>query len=230
MTLTYFQNIIIMVINLNYKNILFDLDGTLTDPKTGITNSVAYALKHYGIEVSDKNSLCSFIGPPLIHSFNKYYGFDEKKALEAVNIYREYFSDKGIFENNLYDGVIPMLEKLQSQNKRLFIATSKPQKFACQIAAHFGFDKFFEAIRGIPMDGENMSKDQVIAKVMREFSLQTDDTIMVGDRSYDVDGARENGLACVGVLYGYGDRNELENAKASHIVNSVTELKKLLED
>ena len=214
---------------MDYKNILFDLDGTLTDPKEGITNSVAYALKHYGIEVENKNTLCTFIGPPLIHSFSKYYGFDEKKCTDAVEVYREYFSKKGIFENELYEGIIPLLELLRSKHLRLFIATSKPERFACEIARHFGFDKYFEAIRGIPMDGEKMTKGEVIAKLLREFSLDTSDTLMVGDRSYDVAGARENGLDCVGVLYGYGDRRELENAGAKYIVQDIQELTNFFE-
>lgn len=207
---------------MNYRNILFDLDGTLTDPFEGITNSVAFALAHYGIKVQDKSELSAFIGPPLIHSFSKYYGFDETQCLEAVEIYREYFSAKGIFENKLYGGIPEMLESLS--DRRLFIATSKPQKFAVSIAKHFGFEKYFEAICGIPMDGEGMSKGQVIANVMKEFSLDPAQTVMVGDRSYDVCGAAENGVECVGVLYGYGDRQELLQAGAAYICESVEAL------
>lgn len=213
---------------MNYKNILFDLDGTLTDPADGITNSVAYALRHYGIEAADRNALCAFIGPPLTYSFNKYYGFDQKQCLEAVEIYREYFSDKGKFENSVYDGIIPMLQALQDRGFRLFIATSKPQKFALEIAEHFGFKKFFEAIRGIPMNGENISKGQVIGGVLREFSLDVAKTLMVGDRSYDVLGAKENGLSCIGVLYGYGSKSELKDAGADYIIENVNKLKNFL--
>lgn len=211
-----------MVLNLNYRNILFDLDGTLTDPFEGITNSVAFALNHYGIKVTDKNELRTFIGPPLMHSFGKYCGFDEARCLEAIEIYRKYFSAKGIFENKLYGGIPEMLESLS--DRRLFIATSKPRKFAIDIAKHFGLEKYFEAIFGIPMDGESMSKGQVIANVMKEFSPDPRETIMVGDRSYDVCGAAENGIKCVGVLYGYGDRQELLQAGATHICESVEAL------
>lgn len=218
------------MITLNYNNILFDLDGTLTDPAQGITNSVAYALRHYGIEVADRSALCAFIGPPLIYSFNKYYGFDQKQCLEAVEIYREYFSVKGKFENSVYDGIIPMLQALRNRGFRLFIATSKPQKFALEIAEHFGFEKYFEAIRGIPMNGENMTKGQVINGVLQEFSLDAAKTLMVGDRSYDVLGAKENGLDCAGVLYGYGSKSELKDAGADYIIENVHKLTKFFED
>lgn len=219
-----------MVIILNYKNILFDLDGTLTDPAKGITNSVAYALRHYGIEAADRSALCAFIGPPLAYSFNKYYGFDQKQCLEAIEIYREYFSVKGKFENSVYDGIIPMLQALRNRGFRLFIATSKPQKFALEIAEHFGFEKYFEAIRGIPMNGENMTKGQVINGVLQEFSLDAAKTLMVGDRSYDVIGAKENGLDCAGVLYGYGSKSELKDSGADYIIESVHKLTKFFED
>lgn len=219
-----------MVIILNYKNILFDLDGTLTDPAKGITNSVAYALRYYGIEAADRSALCAFIGPPLAYSFNKYYGFDQKQCLEAIEIYREYFSVKGKFENSVYDGIIPMLQALRNRGFRLFIATSKPQKFALEIAEHFGFEKYFEAIRGIPMNGENMTKGQVINGVLQEFSLDAAKTLMVGDRSYDVIGAKENGLDCAGVLYGYGSKSELKDSGADYIIESVHKLTKFFED
>lgn len=218
------------MIILNYKNILFDLDGTLTDPAKGITNSVAYALRHYGIEAADRSALCAFIGPPLAYSFNKYYGFDQKQCLEAIEIYREYFSVKGKFENSVYDGIIPMLQALRNRGFRLFIATSKPQKFALEIAEHFGFEKYFEAIRGIPMNGENMTKGQVINGVLQEFSLDAAKTLMVGDRSYDVIGAKENGLDCAGVLYGYGSKSELKGSGADYIIESVHKLTKFFED
>lgn len=209
---------------------MFDLDGTLTDPAKGITNSVAYALRHYGIEAADRSALCAFIGPPLAYSFNKYYGFDQKQCLEAIEIYREYFSVKGKFENSVYDGIIPMLQALRNRGFRLFIATSKPQKFALEIAEHFGFEKYFEAIRGIPMNGENMTKGQVINGVLQEFSLDAAKTLMVGDRSYDVIGAKENGLDCAGVLYGYGSKSELKDSGADYIIESVHKLTKFFED
>ena len=209
---------------------MFDLDGTLTDPAKGITNSVAYALRYYGIEAADRSALCAFIGPPLAYSFNKYYGFDQKQCLEAIEIYREYFSVKGKFENSVYDGIIPMLQALRNRGFRLFIATSKPQKFALEIAEHFGFEKYFEAIRGIPMNGENMTKGQVINGVLQEFSLDAAKTLMVGDRSYDVIGAKENGLDCAGVLYGYGSKSELKDSGADYIIESVHKLTKFFED
>lgn len=212
-----------------YKNILFDLDGTLTDPKEGITNSVAYALKRYGIAVENKDELTAFIGPPLIYSFCTFYGFDEDKAEQAVDVYREYFTERGIFENSVYNGIPQLLDKLKQQGKRLFIATSKPEVFAVKIARHFGFFDKFCAVRGIPLDGERMSKSDVIAQLMREFELSPEDTVMVGDRRYDVEGAAQNGLRCIGVLYGYGDRSELESAGVWKTADSVKELAEITE-
>ncbi len=209
---------------MNYRNILFDLDGTLTDPKEGITKSVAYALESFGIEVENPDSLTPFIGPPLTVSFAEYYGFDSQKCLEAVRVYREYFTDRGIFENRVYDGIIPLLNKLKARGFRLFIATSKPQPFAERIAEKFGFAEPFESICGIPLDGEGMSKSQVIDSLMNRFLLEKEQTVMVGDRAYDAVGARDNGIDCIGVLYGYGGKKELEDAGVTRTVGSVKEL------
>lgn len=210
------------------KNILFDLDGTLTDPKVGITKSVAYALSHYGIEVDNLDDLCKFIGPPLIQSFCCYYGFDQKKAAEAVDVYREYFSVKGLFENEVYPGIEDMLKNLKADGKRLFIATSKPERFAKKIIEHFGLSEYFECIRGIEMNEEHVSKAEIIRRVMTGFSLDPSETVMVGDRSFDIDGARENALPCIAVLYGYGSREEFEKSGAYQTVETVKQLQQYL--
>lgn len=209
---------------MNYKNIIFDLDGTLTDPKIGITKSVAYALKSYGIEVSDLDTLCSFIGPPLIHSFKKYYGFEDADCLKLVDTYREYFSVTGKFENEVYDGIPELLEYLTQNGYRLFVATGKPEVFAIEILKHFSLDKYFERIRGIDLSEEHISKADVIGRVLDEFSLDTNETVMVGDRCFDVDGALEKNIECIGITYGYGDREELEKADAKFIFDSVEQL------
>lgn len=213
----------------NYQIVLFDLDGTLTDPGVGITNSVAYALKKYGIEVADKTQLYPFIGPPLIDSFEKYYGFSEEEAKHAVTLYREYFREKGIFENEVYDGIAPMLEHLENSGKTLIVATSKPEIFARQILEHFQLDGCFRYIAGANLDGTRSKKNEVI-----EYALEACDVtdrssaVMIGDRDYDIIGAQKTGLDSVGVLYGYGNRAELERAQATYIVKTVADLEQLL--
>lgn len=213
----------------NYQIVLFDLDGTLTDPGVGITNSVAYALKKYGIEVADKTQLYPFIGPPLIDSFEKYYGFSEEEAKHAVTLYREYFREKGIFENEVYDGIAPMLEHLTDSGKTLIVATSKPEIFARQILEHFQLDGCFRYIAGANLDGTRSKKNEVI-----EYALEACDVtdrsaaVMIGDRDYDIIGAQKTGLDSVGVLYGYGNRAELERAQATYIVKTVADLEQLL--
>jgi len=210
---------------------LFDLDGTLTDPGTGITNSVAYALDKYGIEVSDRSVLYPFIGPPLRESFMKFYGFSEERAEEAVWKYREYFSERGLFENEVYPGIPEMLKNLKDQGARLFVATSKPTGYSKQILEHFNLLGYFEDVQGSTMDGSREKKADVIAYLLKMNQITAkDDVVMIGDRRLDIDGAKENGLASVGVLYGYGDRSELEDADADDIVENVSELERKLKE
>lgn len=208
-----------------FDTILFDLDGTLTDPGEGITNSVAYALRKYGIEVSDRSELYKFIGPPLKDSFMKYYGFDEDKAEEAIAYYREYFRDTGIFENRVYEGVEDMLRGLHANGKRIVLATSKPEEFAIRILEHFGLRKYFTVVAGASMDSSRSKKGDVIAyaiSLCESFDKYT--AVMVGDREHDIIGAKENGLKSIGVLYGYGDEKELKTAGADYIVSSPIEV------
>ena len=146
----------------NYEFIFFDLDGTLTDPFEGITNSVVYSLNSYGIEVVDKSELKRFIGPPLFQSFEKYYGFSKEKAIEAVDRYREYFRDKGMFENALYDGTVKLLKKLKKNGKKIILATSKPEAFALRILEHFDILKYFDVVVGSTMDGSLINKGDII--------------------------------------------------------------------
>lgn len=212
-----------------YETILFDLDGTLTDPGEGITNSVAYALKKYNIEVSDRRALYKFIGPPLKDSFMKYYGFDEAKAEEAIAYYREYFRDTGIFENKVYDGVEDMLSELYADGKRLVLATSKPEIFAVRILEHFSLSKYFAVTAGASMDSSRSKKGDVIAYAVSlcdDFNKDT--AIMIGDREHDIIGAKENGLNSIGVLYGYGDETELKTAGADYIVSTPQDILKLI--
>lgn len=207
--------------------VLFDLDGTLTDPMTGITKSVQYALKKQGIIENDLWNLTKFIGPPLKESFQKFYGMSKEEAQKAVEDYREYFSPIGIFENIVYDGMEEMLTKLKKEGMRLCVATSKPEEFAKRILEHFQLEEYFEFVGGALMDGRT-NKAEVIAYVLSEIKAEKEQTIMVGDREHDILGAKKNGIESIGVLYGYGDKNELQNAGANLIVEDVTQLREIL--
>ena len=212
-----------------YDTILFDLDGTLTDPGEGITNSVAYALRKYNIEVTNRSELYKFIGPPLKDSFMKYYGFDEVKAEEAIAFYREYFRDTGIFENRVYEGVENMLRTLHADGKRLVLATSKPEEFAIRILEHFSLKKYFAVTAGASMDSSRSKKGDVIGYAISLCEGFCKDTaVMVGDREHDIIGAKENGLKSIGVLYGYGDEEELKTAGADYIVSTPEDILNLI--
>ncbi len=208
-----------------YNTILFDLDGTLTDPGVGITNSVAYALKKWGIKVADRTTLYPFIGPPLVDSFQRFFGFSTEQSEQAVVYYREYFREKGMFENEVYEGVEEMLRTLKAAGKRLVIATSKPEEFAVKILEHFGLARYFEYIVGATMDSSRSKKGDVIAYALKSCNI-TDraDAVMVGDREHDVLGAKENGLDSIGVLFGYGSREELEKAGATYVAETVEDI------
>ena len=214
---------------MNYQYILFDLDGTLTDPKLGITKSVAYALKSYGIQVDDLDSLQKFIGPPLQESFVKYYGFSDEQGAEAVEKYREYFKPYGIYENKVYDGVENMLAELVKCGKKVILATSKPTVFANVILEYFHLDKYFTCAVGSELDGSRVKKGEVITEALRQAGV-TDKSlaVMIGDREHDILGAKENGIDSIGILYGYGDRAEHEAAGAGMILESVEQLLQLL--
>ena len=211
----------------NYQHILFDLDGTLTDPQEGIINSVQYALKRFGIQ-KENSELLYFIGPPLHKSFEAIVG-TEKKAFEMVDVYREYYSVKGIFENRLYEGIPELLELLNKSNKTLHIATSKPTKFAEQILHHFNIHHHFKIIMGSNMDGTRTEKQEVIQEILNQLpDATTEDFVMVGDRKYDVIGAKHHGIDAVSVAFGYGTMDEIKNAEPTYIANKVSDLKKLL--
>lgn len=215
--------------NNKYTTILFDLDGTLTDPALGITNSVMHALEFYNIHVSERSELFKFIGPPLIDSFMKYYNFDDSKAREAVTKYREYFSVKGLFENEVYSGVTDMLKALKAAGKKIVLATSKPDEFSIKILKHFGLYEYFDFCACSTMDETRTKKTEVIEYGLANIDEKdTARILMVGDREHDIFGAGNCGLDSVGVLYGYGNREEFENAGATYIVESVEELKRFL--
>lgn len=211
------------------KYILFDLDGTLTDPKEGITRSVAYALDKYGIKVDDLDTLLPFIGPPLLDSFHRFYGFGDRQSHEALMFYREYFSKKGIFENALYDGVPQLLEKLRRRGKVVILATSKPEQYARQILEHFGIDGLFDHICGASMDESRSRKADVIAYALDTAGISDPSlAVMVGDRLHDIEGGHACGLETVGVLFGYGSLEELTAAGADSIAADMSELEAIL--
>ncbi len=212
-----------------YDVILFDLDGTLTDPAIGITNSVMHSLKKYGIEVVDRTELYKFIGPPLHESYEKFYGFSADEALRAVEHYREYYRVKGIYENLVYDGIEELLVKLNENGKKVILATSKPEIFAREILRYFGLDKYFYYAAGANLDGSRTDKAEVIAYALEAGGVSDKSSVvMVGDREHDIIGANKNGIDSIGVLFGYGSRAELENAGATYIAKTVCDIGNLI--
>lgn len=207
------------------ETVLFDLDGTLTDSGLGITNAVMYALKQMGHEVPQREALYQFIGPPLHSSFQKYYAMDEETSVEAVRQFRVYYNEMGgILENIVYDGVREMLQDLSKAGVRLVIATSKPEAAAIRVMRHFGLDAYVPVIVGGRDNASRNTKGKVIAYALREFGIDPDTAIMVGDREHDVHGARENGIPCIGITWGYGDRPELEGAGAAIVLDNPKEV------
>lgn len=222
---------------MKYRYLLFDLDGTLTDPKEGITTSVQYALKAFGIEETDLDKLTPFIGPPLRDSFMNFYGFSEGQAEEAVAKYREWFVPKGIFQNAVYEGIAQILKELKRNGKVLAVASSKPQVFVEKILEHFEIREYFSVVVGSWLDGARSSKEEVVEEALRQLKeagkheqseVEAHHTVMIGDRKYDIEGGKEHGLVTVGVSFGYAQEGELEEAGADYVVNTVEELGRLL--
>lgn len=208
-----------------YQNILFDLDGTLTEPGLGITNSVAYALEKWNIKVADRTSLYKFIGPPLMESFMTFYGFSEEKAAKSVEYYREYFSVKGLYENELYPDTVKLLESLKKLNKKIVLATSKPEVYATEILKHFDLYKYFDYVAGATMDETRNKKGDVIKYALESANItELSNTVMIGDREHDIFGAKEAGIDSIGVLYGYGNCKELVDAGATYIAEKAEDI------
>ena len=211
--------------NNNFEYILFDLDGTITDSGEGITKSVQYALKHFDIIVNNLEDLHKFIGPPLKESFKEYYKFDEEKANVALVKYREYYAERGIYENSLYDGIIELLDALKNDNKTIILATSKPEVYAKQILEYFKVDKYFTIVAGSNFEETRVKKGDVIKYALESAKISDlSKVIMVGDREHDIIGAKENNIKSIGVTYGYGDVIELTQARADYIANSTNQL------
>lgn len=205
-----------------------DLDGTISNPQEGVTKAVAYALKSYGIIENDRNKLCKFIGPPLTESFQQYYDFTEEQSKEAIVKFREYYTDFGIYENFLYDGIENLLQGLTMAGAKVILATSKPEKYAKIILKRFNIYKYFSFVSGSNMDLSRYKKSEVIEYAMKMMNLNASETIMIGDREHDIFGAKENSMDSIGVLYGFGNKEELTLAGATYTTETVETLKKLL--
>lgn len=208
-----------------YHTVLFDLDGTLTDPGLGITNSVAYALKKWNIEVEDRTTLYKFIGPPLQESFAKYYGLSEQDSWKAIEYFREYFEEKGIFENEVYPGIPELLKALKELGKQVIVATSKPELYAVQILEHFHLKPYFDFVAGASMDEVRVKKADVIDYALQSCNIHDlSQVVMIGDREHDVLGAKAIGVDSIGVLFGYGGREELETAGADYLAEKPSDI------
>lgn len=212
-----------------YNTILFDLDGTLTDPGLGITNAVAHSLRRLGRPMLPRAELDKFIGPPLLHSYQVYCGLSEAEARAAVPLYREYFVPTGMFENEVYPGIPALLAALRAAGKQVALATSKPEPFSVRILEHFDLARYFDLVAGATLDETRTEKAEVIAWALEQLHIcDKTGVVMVGDRDYDVRGAEQNGLPCIGVTFGYGTRQELEAAGAAAVADTVEELQVLL--
>ena len=210
------------------RTLLFDLDGTLTDPKEGITQCIQFALEKCGRTAVSADELLWCIGPPILESFQLMLGdLGPGSAEEALKFYRLRYGELGLFENILYPGVFEMLNNLSSFGFQLMIATSKPTEFAEKILDHFGISRFFSAIYGCEMDGSRSDKGELIQHLLQAANLCPSQVTMIGDRKYDIMGAKKNNLASVGVTYGYGSREELVAAGADQIAGSPNEVEKI---
>lgn len=211
---------------MKYNNILFDLDGTITEPEKGIINGIIYALNKFGIEVAERSSLHKFIGPPLRISFPEFCGFDEEKTEQAILYYREYYGVNGLVENDVMPGMEDALKRLSNMGARLFVATSKPEEYAKKILQNLNLDGYFEIIAGASFDGSRDTKEAVMEYLMKQANIDFGDkkTVMVGDRHFDINGAKAFGLESIGVLFGYGSREEFEAAGATYIVDTAEDM------
>lgn len=213
-----------------YKYIFLDLDGTLTDPFLGITNSVKYALKKFNIDKTNEELKC-FIGPPLRYSFSKYYNFSAEDAEQAVKYYREVYSTTGLFENELYPDTVYVLEELKKLGVKIVLATSKPEKFSILILKHFNIYEYFDFCSGASMDKTRDTKADVIKYAIDSLNIKNmDEVLMVGDRYHDVEGAAQFGIKCCYVTYGYGSRNEAIEHGAKYIIDDLKDLIKIIKD
>ncbi len=203
----------------NYSTLLFDLDGTLTDSTEGILKCLVHAIKQMGFEIPEDTNI--FLGPPIRQSFAEFCGMNAEQVDEAVRIFRERYSTTGLFENRVYEGIPGMLERLESGGKRLMVATSKPQVYAVRIFERFGLSQYFEIVGGAELDGTRDYKHEVIEYVLAQAGItDRSSVLMIGDRRQDVLGAHKTGIECMGILWGYGSVEELNEAGADYIAET----------
>lgn len=208
-----------------YDYVLFDLDGTISDSSEGITKGIQIALNHMGIEISDRNELRRFIGPPLKYSFTNFYGFNEEQCEEGTRKYREYYSKTGLFENVPYPGIEKLLIKVKESGRKIVLATSKPEIFAVQILEEFGLAKYFDIIAGSSLTEKRGNKNEVIEYALGKLgNPDLSNVVLVGDTRFDAEGAKMVGIDCIGVLYGFGSREELENEGVNMIAPTVEDI------
>ncbi len=210
-----------------YSNILFDLDGTISDNSVGIIRGVKNALNYFKVDYIE-DDLYSFIGPPLLDSFMKNYGFSEENALIAIEEYRKYYREHGVLENFVYDGVEQVLKELKESGKKLFVTTAKPEVFAKKILSHFKLDHYFDGIHGATLDSSRIRKEDIIEYTIEDNKLEKRVSIMIGDRHHDIEGARIHGIDSIGVTYGFGSKEELESAGATYIVDDLADVLDIL--
>jgi phosphoglycolate phosphatase len=214
---------------MKYDAILFDLDGTLTDTVLGVTNSIKYALSKFGISEDNHETLVSFIGAPLFLAFQEQYSLSEEEARQAIAFYREYYSETGIYETTVYQGIPALLERLKNSGKRLIVATLKPTYFAEKVLEEYGLREYFDFVFGPDLKSENLTKTDIIGTALREVSeIPKENIVMVGDRFHDIAGADKNGIDSIAVSYGFGTAEELQQARPTHTVASAQELQELL--
>lgn len=208
-----------------YNTVFFDLDGTVINSELGVLNSVEYALRKYGAPIPQRAKLNFFLGPPLEDSFAKLLKVSKEEAQIPVKYYREHYTDKGIFEIELYEGIVPLLKKIKQSGRKTVIATSKPEEFAVRILEHLGIVKYFDIIAGATFDNSRSEKPDVINYALKQADIIDNRTVvMVGDRKYDCIGAKKFGIDSIGVLYGFGDIEELTAAGATYIAETVEEI------
>jgi len=213
----------------NFSHIIFDLDGTLTDNTRGIESSVRYALEKMQIDNFEGVVPKQFIGPPLQWSFRNLFGMNERNTELAVEFFREYYSVNGKFENDPYAGIFELLEELHFAGKQMYIATSKLEKFALEIGAHFGFNKYITNLKGADYKGKKATKKTIISDLLSDAQLPpSKDIVMIGDTLFDIEGGKENGLSTIAVTYGFGEKEDLENAGPDYLVENVEELYEVL--
>ena len=209
---------------MKYKNILFDLDGTLTDSKPGIVKGVQYALRCCGIDEPDLEKLTSFVGPPLYKSFMNYLGCSEEDAKEVVECYREYYAETGLYENALYQGADVLLYKLKEKGYRIILASSKPRIYVKRVLSYFRIMRYFDIVEGSELDGKNTDKADLIAHILEKWNLKAEECVMIGDRKHDIQGAKANGMDSIAVGYGYGPEDELAAEKPTFFFKTIEEL------